>query len=450
MKAPLRFVMALVCGVMFFTSCMKEEDKELLRHPIHIQGTIDPTLGIPIGYGEVNIHDVLRMLNDDYTGILDTTGDVVSICYKGSLDSVLGGRNTTGNTTKGLTINKAKGGVLWSKDTTLTYSMDIDYFNKIDQFFGDTTEVYFNNLLINFDASVLGHAAPEAVETLRRYVTASLDSVRISYVDHQNVRHTYHNSDIEAVELDIEDIVEGASESWENLDLSDIVNALPKKLIFTFRFKMMVDRTILLPEPNTISFGELMDSLKVASMDYHLGVDAHFPCNFYFENMPYTVDLDLGEGLQQFNFDSIINNIHSGINSEIQESELNLEFSNGLPLGFVVSAEVLDAQGATLFSLVNGANIPAAMADKLLQPGIHTVSTAKKSTTSISIDEEKLLKLRNARAIHLKALVSTSNNVPSGETVAIRKDNFLGIRAYLKLSPKVSIDIPLTQKGFIK
>lgn len=439
----------MLCLTMFVVSCVKEEDKELLRHPIHIQGTIDPTLGIPIGYGEVTIHDVLRMLNNDYTGLLDTTGDVINICYKGSLDGVLGGSNSTGNTSKGLTTSNAKDGVLWSKDTTMTYIMNIDYFNKIDQFFGDTTEVYFNNLLLNLDISVLGHAAPEAVETLRRYVTASLDSVRISYVDHQDIGHSYRNSDIEAVHLDIEDIVEGASTLREDLDLSDIVNALPKKLIFTFRYKMLVDRAILLPDPNTITFGDLMDSLKVASMDYHLGVDAHFPCNFYFENMPYTVDLNLGEGLQQFNFDSIINNIHSGINSEIQESELNLEFSNGLPLGFVVTAEVRDAQGTPLFTLANGENIPAAMANNLLQSGIHTVSTAEKSTISVAIDQEKLLQLRNAKTIHLKALVSTSNNVPSGETVAIRKDNFLGIRAYLKLNPKVSIDIPITQGGFI-
>ena len=125
MKAPLRIVVALVCGVLFFTSCLRDEDMELLRHPIHVQGTIDPTLGIPIGYGEVTIHDVLKMINEDYSGYLDTLGDIVTISYRDSFDGKLQGSN--GKKHAKARKMAPKGGVLWSKDTTITFSLPIDF-----------------------------------------------------------------------------------------------------------------------------------------------------------------------------------------------------------------------------------------------------------------------------------------------------------------------------------
>ena len=52
--------------------------------------------------------------------------------------------------------------------------------------------------------------------------------------------------------------------------------------------------------------------------------------------------------------------------------------------------------------------------------------------------------------IYLRALISSTGNPAAGETVAITKDDFLGIRAYMLLDPKISIDIPVTESGLIK
>ena len=448
MKAPLRFVVALVCGVLFFTSCMRDEDMELLRHPIHVQGTIDPTLGIPIGYGEVTIHDVLKMINEDYSGYLDTLGDIVTISYRDSFDGKLQGSNGKKHTKARKMA--PKGGVLWSKDTTITFSLPIDYFDKIDEYLGDTTEIYFNDMIMNIDAQGIGHAAPEAVETLRRYVSAQVDSLRLKYTDHQNVIHAYRNNEIESLSLDINDVVQGANANWNDLDLSDIANNLPKRIDISFRLRVLVDRAILLPDPETMTMEDLMDSLQLASLDYHIGLDVQFPCNFSFKKMPYTVDLDLGEGLKNFNFDSIINSIGEGFNSELEESTLNLEFNNGLPLGMIINADVVDAAGNVLFKLINGAEITAAEATHLFQPGIYTTSKSNKSVVSVALDGDKLTMMRNAKTIHLRALISSTGNPAAGETVAITKDDFLGIRAYILLDPKISIDIPVTESGLIK
>lgn len=448
MKAPLRIVVALVCGVLFFTSCLRDEDMELLRHPIHVQGTIDPTLGIPIGYGEVTIHDVLKMINGDYSGYLDTLGDIVTISYRNSFDGKLQGSN--GKKHAKARKMAPKGDVLWSKDTTITFNLPIDYFDKIDEYLGDTTEIYFNDMILNLDAQCIGHAAPESVEILRRYVSAQVDSLRLSYTDHQNAIHAYRNSEIESLSLDIDDLVQGANAIWKGLDLSDIANSLPKRIDVSFRLRVMVDRAILLPDPETMTMEDLLDSLQLASFDYHIGLDVQFPCNFSFKKMPYTVDLDLGEGLKNFNFDSIINSIGEGFTSELEESTLNLEFNNGLPLGIKINADVVDAAGNVLFKLINGTEITAAESTHLYQPGIYTVSNPHKSVLTVALDGDKLTKMRNAKTIHLKALISSTGNPAAGETVAITKDDFLGIRAYMLLDPKISIDIPITESGLIK
>ena len=292
--------------------------------------------------------------------------------------------------------------------------------------------------------------APEAVETLRRYVTAQVDSLRLSYTDHQNAIHAYRNSEIESLSLDIDDVVQGANAIWKGLDLSDIANSLPKRIDVSFRLRVMVDRAILLPDPETMTMEDLMDSLQLASLDYHIGLDVQFPCNFSFKKMPYTVDLDLGEGLKNFNFDSIINSIGEGFTSELEESTLNLEFNNGLPLGIKINADVVDAAGNVLFKLINGTEITAAEATHLYQPGIYTVSKPHKSVVTVALDGDKLTKMRNAKTIHLRALISSTGNPAAGETVAITKDDFLGIRAYMLLDPKISIDIPVTESGLIK
>ena len=45
-------------GTVAVTSCVRTEDLDLLKQPIHVQGEIDPNLGVPIAEGQMTFSDV--------------------------------------------------------------------------------------------------------------------------------------------------------------------------------------------------------------------------------------------------------------------------------------------------------------------------------------------------------------------------------------------------------
>ena len=51
-----RLFFALV-ALLALSACMRDEDWNLLRHPIHIQGHMDPSYGVPAAYGKMTFHD---------------------------------------------------------------------------------------------------------------------------------------------------------------------------------------------------------------------------------------------------------------------------------------------------------------------------------------------------------------------------------------------------------
>ena len=61
MKKGIFFV---VLASLFMTSCLKDgfNDFDALQHPMYFHGTVNPTLGVPIGTGSANIYDMLKMV----------------------------------------------------------------------------------------------------------------------------------------------------------------------------------------------------------------------------------------------------------------------------------------------------------------------------------------------------------------------------------------------------
>ena len=55
---------ALAAVVMVFSACLRDDDLALLKKPIHLQGSMDPSVGVPAAYGRMTIHDLMA-----YNGI---------------------------------------------------------------------------------------------------------------------------------------------------------------------------------------------------------------------------------------------------------------------------------------------------------------------------------------------------------------------------------------------
>ena len=100
MKRSVILVTALMLTL--FSSCIRNEDLELLRHPIHVQGEVDPYFGVPIAYGELTLNDIYEMLNENYTGWLDPNEDVVTLVFDTTAQDIIYalGYDPTGDTAK--------------------------------------------------------------------------------------------------------------------------------------------------------------------------------------------------------------------------------------------------------------------------------------------------------------------------------------------------------------
>ena len=72
-------VVALACTSL--TSCIKSDDLNMLRHPITVTGEMNPTFGIPVGNGEMNMNDLLTSLSSNYNGMISDTGEVITVRY---------------------------------------------------------------------------------------------------------------------------------------------------------------------------------------------------------------------------------------------------------------------------------------------------------------------------------------------------------------------------------
>ena len=116
------------------TSCLRSDDWELLRHPIHVTGSANPQYGIPVVTGELNINDLMSSFSADYAGMI-TDDEIVTIEYQIDLrDTILALSEISlkGNKPAPPEINNDEPKFWIPKDTTLVDTIDIDFFNDVD------------------------------------------------------------------------------------------------------------------------------------------------------------------------------------------------------------------------------------------------------------------------------------------------------------------------------
>ena len=63
------------------------------------------------------------------------------------------------------------------------------------------------------------------------------------------------------------------------------------------------------------------------------------------------------------------------------------------------------------------------------------------------INEQRLRDLKQTKKIGFKLTLATDNGP---NNVSIRRDDYLGINAYIKVHPQANVNIPLTNQGIIK
>ncbi|MBR1799251.1 MAG: hypothetical protein IJ761_05055 [Bacteroidales bacterium] len=439
-----RFLMATVVAtaVISATSCLRDDDIELLRHPLELRGDFDPKYCVPLGYGQMNINELLNSLNPDYRGLVDESEDVVTVFYHaGGSDTVKGMNFSPIRSIRKPLFTKDEG--TWNHhDSILTYDFDIDLFNNTGDVDLGQANISIKDLWMKMDLGTRAYCPDNVRQGLIDYVRVVFDSVRLTYIDHNGVLKNYDIFD--TVDMRVDNIVEGGMRE-DSINLAPIINELPSKISATMRFRVSVNTNLYAGAIDYMSLKQLVDSLNITYLVNTMNVDVLFPFNIKIGDLPYSFDLDITEDLSQSGIDSLIGDVTDGLNIDLKESFFGIRFVNDLPLELTMHAAVLDADSNVLFDLLPLDTIEQArMAPMPNDPLLHESIASSPSTIECLIDADRLAKLAQAKSVHIDLGLRTNDLM-----VVAKRSDYLQMQAYLKLHPSIKARYKITEKGLL-
>ena len=445
MKKRVLFATAVALVCTSLTSCLKSDDLEMLKHPVNIVGELHPVFGIPVGDGEMNMDDLLKSLSSSYSGNIDSTGDVLVIQYGlQTADTVYtsnyiskGGMKVSSKLPKTGYGTKADP---YTKDTILENVLDIDFFNDVEAlsgisvthvwaylsvgvkgFFGDNPKPQIlDKLHISFDEFELWYDAP-GYNTPQRFTDPKLDNL--------------------VLELDGTDIVNGNDKDIDSVDMAPMINARPTRIYARYHLKLRADAGLITENISTMTIQEIIDELSNyannAWISYFADMQFKMPLTMSVDDMDYSFDVDLGEGLSGVDLDAILKTINEGIGAEVTLSEFTLGLDNRIPLNLSLSAIAYsEVVGTPPVALFNNELIPAAPVTQ--QGDVWVASGTSHHSITASLNKSDLEKLKDAKSLNVTFGINSNN-----KHVAVKRSDVLKLKAYLKVHPTVTVNIEL-------
>lgn len=417
-------------ATVMLASCIRNDEWELLRHPVHVQGTLDPNFGTPIAYGEVTINDVLHMFNGNYTGVLDPEDEVLTINFEAEgADSILARslmEKTVGHK-----------GTFMASDTTISYNVNITLFDNVTLQEILNGNISINHLWLDFSADVHGECHESVRDTVAKYVHAVFDSLVVNYTDHNGTEHTFPGLNIDPIPFD--SVLTTKHIQFDSVDLAEIVNSMPSNVKVSYRFRFALDDAIFALDLADTHFNQLLDEIKMTKIYYEAKMKVAFPFEIKIGALPYSFDVDLGDGLSQVDIDALLDSIGEGVDIDIKDSYLTLGFTNSIPMDMGIAGTMIDANGMPIGLPLFADTITSARTAP--SPDDPTTDVAVEGTHTkvvIAMNRQRLQQLRNAKKIRFDLLMATGN-----KNVTIRRSDYLKIKVYLRLHPAAEIDIPI-------
>lgn len=435
MKKRLFVLSAIAVLLAGLSSCLRSDDWELLKHPIHVQGQIEPNMGAPIAHGTVTINDVLHMFNNTYTGMIDPDEDILTIDFESNRSDSILAKSIAGSGTKSPFL---------SKDTLITYGVDITLFDKVTLQDIVNGNININHLWLTFNAEIWGDCPDTVRHLVQRYVHAYYDSLTVKYTDYNYQEHIFNGIPLTSMSFD--NVLTHETLDFDSVDLAEIVNSMPRHVQVSFRFRFELDNSIFNEDLAELYFNQLLDSIWLTKIYYNTHVRVAFPFEIEIDNLPYAFDVDLGDGLSQVDIDAILDSIGEGLEVDLKDSYLTLGFDNGIPLDLTIAATLIDDHGLPIGGPRFTETIKSAPTVPLpSDPSAYESSGTTHSQVKIHADANFLRDLRRSKKIRFNLIMATCD-----KHVTIKHSDFLDIKVYLQLHPSASIDIPVTDNGLLK
>lgn len=429
MKKKILFATILLSVLGLTTSCIKENDFDALKHPIYIQGTFNPNLGLPIGSASLTIQDMLGMFKQTEAWVeINPTTSLVTVHY----DTIIHENFPFDNGSKPLNkkhIGKGGSDVAAISEKTLSGELTIDLFDNVREL----SHLNIRNLQVSLLSFVKANTTEATEQAILDYgVEVYFDSVHLkAFGKAGNMDITPQDTLIKVSELLRGDTVV----LFDKEDISNLVNIQPKYVQYAYRMRIVVPQSVFANIENVNSF--MNDTMKIESMDVDASLDVNFPLSVSVDTLSYNVDLDL-------NLDSV-----DLKDLKVDSSSLILEFVNGLPVGLEVGAQFKDKNTGTTFDLFDQAKVNLAsgiVSPNAAMTGTSTVSQPTSTTVRIPLTNDKLQAFLHAEKLSISSTVSTAD-YQNGTVVSVQGTDALQVRLYAQIQPNLTVNIPIIGNG---
>lgn len=444
------FLVAVLAAVAALTSCIRDEDIEMLKHPIHIQGEIDPHYGLPVAYGEADVNDLLHMLSSEYTGYLDPDRNTLTVVFDTTGSDVIYASGTGSAAAATRKAGPASKAIWRSFDTTLTYSLPITLFDDVANNTIDPDSLQIGHFWLKVGMFMQGHARTASFEqTIRQVVSARFDSLRVHYTAHDGSQHLAEGITNPAP-VTIDSLLNGMSFAFDSVDLGPIINDMPRMLTVSYRLNLDVKDSLFNPDVVGDNFSAVLDSLGMTYLNYDYDLRAEIPFEIMIAGLDYEFTVDMGEGLAKLDIDSIVHAIDEGIDVDLKDSRFTLALDNGLPLYLRLRATLLDENEVPLrdsenriIDIIEEQEVERAVCE-LNSDGVYTAVAPKRSEFTVALNRDRLDDLSRARKMKVRLGMGTNRQL-----VDIKRTDKLAIKAFVVLHPAATFDIAVTESGLL-
>lgn len=435
MKKVLLFAIAasvLLCG------CLRDEDKDMLRNPIHVTGTVDPTFGFSVASTHMDIEKVLSLLDGAEQYIDQTnTDDFITLKF----DTVFSNEFPI-DATKAKRASRSKtGGFTYTKEFSGEQSFSV--FNEMDIL----KKLKMTDFFVNWTADFYA-VASDQLQTLARNhdITVELSDIKLVATGYNNDTEEIIVNNGEAI--DINDMLSGDTLKGVRIltdqDIAQLAALAPQKVKYQAKVTFSTSELIFV-SPERF----MIDSLTITEIDIKSRVGCRFPVNVSLEYLSHnidTVDFDLGHSL-----DSIIDDMEQNPNIDVSLKSVtaNLVIDNSLPFTAKLHTVIMDENYTPLMILIdssdNAQNVltGAPVVPSPSNPNIYISNGSSRSKLSITIDADRLNILRQAK--HVSFAVAAFTSMVNGQYpfVAPRRTDGIDIKMYIQLNPNIHFDYPL-------
>lgn len=419
----------LVLSSLLMTSCLKDgfNDFNALGHDLSFNGTINPTLGVPIGEGSANVYDMLNMVQLSTAELEVSDAGIITITYDTTSHFQINMNN------KGARKNKnGSKEVVYVSHNEISGNVAIDLFDNITLL--DTSNIEVDSLIVFLQAHLKATAEDSAhtMQAMNNYhVRIYYDQVILNVVGQDNsVTNVLSMYTTPGDSLAIDNILAGEDIIlFNNSDISGAINKRPKELRYSARMNIAFEAAFFATSGMTEN-QFVADSIGIDLVDVDAHLKARFPISAYIDNLQFETDIDFSPS---FRLDELT----------IDSSMIFLNCKNGIPLNLDVRAQLLDNNDNVMCELLDPAQTTVAGADVQLDPVTNLyVSTGQKETlVRIPVTEEVFNAILNTAKIRLKAGISTSDTGnPLRNRVSIKQDDKIAFKVWAKLKPSYNLD----------